>query len=547
MTTATHTLNTLAFDAQGLDALKIKAKTNPTDSIAAASKQVEGLFLGMVMKSMRAATMQDGPFESEQTRLYTSMLDQQLAQHMAKRGTGLAEVMTRQLSAATGTAGTTDGNRPAVPAEGTLPAGAAAAGASRNTPPGDFVSRMWSHAVEAAQSLGVKPQFIVGQAALESGWGKYEIRTADGQPSHNLFGIKAAGNWKGPSVEKTTIEYVNGVPIKMSDRFRVYGSYTEAFRDYASLLKDNARYSGVIGQNDARAFASGLQRGGYATDPAYADKLVSVINMTRDAAAPADMQSSTVLAQLTAPLSVPSLVRPPVLAPTIMPVTHAPAAPYVGGLVRVAYGAAAAGPITLREPAPPASLVQPPPVQPAATSATTTRQPENFVNRVWSHAVGAAQELGVQPQFLIGQAALETGWGKHETRTTDGQPSHNLFGIRAGADWNGPTVDRTVVTMRSGVAVKTIEKFRVYASYDEGFRDYAKFLRANTRYAGAAGQADARGYAQGLQRGGYATDPLYADKLVSVINSPPLRQAATHAIASATVGAARESQLVAQR
>jgi len=180
----------------------------------------------------------------------------------------------------------------------------------------------------------------------------------------------------------------------------------------------------------------------------------------------------------------------------------------------------------------------------AARAAATTaavppaRQPDEFVNRVWAHAVDAAQTLGVQPEFVVGQAALETGWGKHEIRTASGQPSHNLFAVKAGKDWNGPTVDKTVTTYVNGAAVKVVEKFRVYESYADGFRDYASRLRENTRYAGVTGQSEARGFARELQRSGHATDPAYADKLVSVINSPPIRQ---------VVAAERRPQVMAQR
>jgi flagellar protein FlgJ len=307
----------LAFDAQNLDQLRLQAKRDPKAAIGAAAKQFESVFLNMVLKSMREATPQDGMFDSEQTRLYTSLLDQQLAQHLANRGTGLSEVMARQLSN-----GLTDGVTPEplsaadpatlplnlsllapTPARGmpvvpenrepaaelpalpdipkvTAPPSAAASATPlpiANTR--DFVNRVWSHAVEAARSIGVKPQFMVGQAALESGWGKHEIRAADGSQTYNLFGVKAGRGWNGPVVEKTTTEYVNGVAQKTTAKFRVYESYAEAFRDYANLLQNNPRYSSVVGQaQDARGFASGLQRAGYATDPAYADKLVRVIN-----------------------------------------------------------------------------------------------------------------------------------------------------------------------------------------------------------------------------------------------------------------------------
>ncbi len=143
----------------------------------------------------------------------------------------------------------------------------------------DFVSRMWSHAVDAARSIGVRPQFMVGQAALETGWGKHEIRNADGSSTHNLFGIKAGSDWTGPVAEKTTTEYVNGVAQKTTAKFRVYGSYAESFADYAKLLQGSPRYSNVLSQaQNATGFARGLQKAGYATDPAYADKLIRVIN-----------------------------------------------------------------------------------------------------------------------------------------------------------------------------------------------------------------------------------------------------------------------------
>ena len=523
MPPAANTLHSLAVDTQGLDALRFKARNSPGESATAVSKQFEAMFLGMVMKGMRAATPQEGAFENEQTRLYTSMLDQQLAQHMAKRGTGLAEVMARQLAPSFA-----DGIKPGMSLPSTLPEMPAVsappvaasppasavrgatpvANSAASQPPGDFVKRVWAHAVDAAKSLGVQPQFIVGQAALESGWGKHEIRTADGQPSHNLFGIKASSNWKGPSVEKTTLEYVNGVAVKTSDRFRVYASYTESFRDYANLLRDNARYAGVIGQNDARGFAQGLQRGGYATDPAYAEKLVSIINSARDLAVPkAPAEAPAVFAAAAGDAPVPAPSRQYSMR-DYKPAVYVPDAASAGGLVRAAYQASGPAPA------------------PAAVAVNTAapQQAADFVGRVWPHAVQAAQALGLQPQFIVGQAALETGWGKYEIRDAAGQPSHNLFGIRAGSDWQGPTVEKTATAYVKGVATQVVEKYRVYASYSEGFNDYVALLRDNPRYAATARQADARGYAQGLQRAGYAADPAYADKLVRVINSPPIQQ-----------------------
>ena len=142
----------------------------------------------------------------------------------------------------------------------------------------EFVNRVWPHAVEASRSTGVPPQFLVAHSALESGWGRSEIRKADGSSSFNLFGIKAGKNWTGQTVEATTTEYVDGQPQQVVERFRAYGSYEEGFRDYANLLRSNARYSAVIGSQDGTEFARRLQQAGYATDPMYADKLSRIIN-----------------------------------------------------------------------------------------------------------------------------------------------------------------------------------------------------------------------------------------------------------------------------
>jgi flagellar protein FlgJ len=142
----------------------------------------------------------------------------------------------------------------------------------------EFVNRVWPHAVEASRSTGVPPQFLVAHSALESGWGRSEIRRADGSPSYNLFGIKAGKSWSGATADATTTEYVNGQPQQSVERFRAYGSYEEAFRDYANLLRNNARFSAVIGSQDGTEFAKRLQQAGYATDPMYADKLSRIIN-----------------------------------------------------------------------------------------------------------------------------------------------------------------------------------------------------------------------------------------------------------------------------
>jgi flagellar protein FlgJ len=286
----------LALDVQGVNQLRLDARQASPEALKAAAKQFEAVFMNMLLKSMRETTSQDGPFDSEQTRLYTSMLDQQLSQTLASRGIGLADVMVRQLSGALATQQPAEAPAAGLPlasaGEGGFdlsprplplqPAAAPTAARGSDAPAhvSAFVERMLPHAEAAGAVTGIPARFMVGQAALETGWGRSEIRGPDGQNSHNLFGIKAGGSWKGRSVDIVTTEYVNGKPQKQVESFRAYDSYADAFRDYADLLRANARYQNVIARgHDAVGFARGLQQAGYATDPDYAQKLLGVIRL----------------------------------------------------------------------------------------------------------------------------------------------------------------------------------------------------------------------------------------------------------------------------
>ena len=302
MTNQTELSQTLAIDSQGLGRLQRSARDNSPEAVKAVAAQFEALFLNMMLKSMREASGGEGGiFDNEQSRLYTSMLDQQMSQSMASRGVGLADVLVRQLSphSARTNLPAADGeetgknslqgamermleNRAAIRSSSSDKTEAVAAPSRSATEQAPhvraFQSRMEAHAEAASRTTGIPSKFILAQAALESGWGKREIVAADGTCSHNLFGIKATGNWKGKVVEVATTEYVDGVPQRKLQKFRAYDSYTDAFRDYAKLLSNNPRYQDVIAQGkDAVGFASQLQRAGYATDPNYAAKLTRII------------------------------------------------------------------------------------------------------------------------------------------------------------------------------------------------------------------------------------------------------------------------------
>jgi peptidoglycan hydrolase FlgJ len=298
---------TLASDVKGMGALRQQAKEGSPEALKGAAKQFEAMFLNMVMKSMRDATPQDGMMDSQQTKTFTAMLDQQTSQNLANKGVGLADVLVRQLTQAqsmqmqnmqalrlgdesplTGMDGTSplaaQRLQKALEAVGGTEAKAAltpeqeAARASQAPHVRAFQDKLGSHADEASKATGIPAKFMLGQAALESGWGRREIRGRDGANSHNLFGIKAGPEWKGKTVQAVTTEYVNGVAQRKVERFRAYDSYADSFKDYARLLSSNPRYEKVLASaGDAAKFAQGLQRAGYATDPNYAAKLTSII------------------------------------------------------------------------------------------------------------------------------------------------------------------------------------------------------------------------------------------------------------------------------
>ena len=285
--------NGLAYDTRSLDTLRARAASDPKAAVREAAKQFETLFMNELMKSMRATTLQSGMLDNAGTGMGTEMLDTQFAGQLAGRPGGLSEAIMKQLERQmglspgpiplTGSANNTPQPLSANPAATRIPQAGAAG----------FVQQHSQAASVAEAATGIPATFMVSQAALETGWGRKEIRHGDGTPAFNLFGIKAGGSWKGPVAEVSTTEYVNGQPRKVMARFRAYGSYAESFADYAKLMKGSPRYqaavAGAQGGDSLRtvarldpgaAFAQGLQKAGYATDPAYADKLTRVINTT---------------------------------------------------------------------------------------------------------------------------------------------------------------------------------------------------------------------------------------------------------------------------
>jgi len=341
----------LALDARALNDLRTAAKNNPREGLKAAAQQFEAYFMQMVMKSMRDATPQDGLFDSDQTQLYTSMLDQQMSQSLSAKGSmGFAKLIEAQLA--------------------------------RNLP-------------------------------AEDGTGALRLPGA------------------GASFPSSAVPASPASP----------------------------------------------------------------------AATPTAASGASPVAPATPAAPAASAVAPP---PTVT--------------ANVA-GNAATGD------APPATAAEAIDALAALATDWDEQTPRDFVSRMWPHAVEAAKSLGVPPHFLVAHAALESGWGRHEPKRADGSPSFNLFGVKAGRRWEGSTVDAMTTEFINGVGTTSRERFRAYASYGESFRDYASLLRSNPRFVSVVGVTDGTEFARKLQQTGYATDPMYADKLARIIHGTTLRQA----------------------
>jgi len=274
--TAPGNINFFA-DFQGLASLKNDAKEKAPAALKEAARQFESLFTQMLLKSMREANKsfgEDSLFGSDQADMYQDMFDNQIAMQMSKgKGLGLADMLVRQLQGGVGA--TSQSQEP--------PATSRTQGPTPVAPSkDDFLRTMRPHAEQAAREIGVDPDALLAQAALETGWGRSVPCNAQGGCSFNLFGIKAGSQWSGATVNVPTLEFESGIPVRKVERFRAYDSPADSFRDYAALIRDSARYANVRGAGDnVEAFASALQQGGYATDPQYAQKIAAVADEVR--------------------------------------------------------------------------------------------------------------------------------------------------------------------------------------------------------------------------------------------------------------------------
>lgn len=309
-------------DFSTLADLKTKAQKDPDGALKDVAQQFESIFINMLLKNMRSTNeaIGSGLFSSAQTKQYQEMMDSQMSQSMAKSGgIGLSDALIRQYqtqqqaqisSPEAKRRGDTDFLNQVAKQDlvriqalahrastefiesvqqevkqknlsGSVDESAAVPSALSVvfSSPQEFVDNLWPHAQRAAEKLGVNPKAILAQAALETGWGKYPIAKEDGAASFNLFGIKADNRWQGDRAVVSTLEFRDGVAKRERAAFRAYDSFSQSFEDYANFLSSSERYKDAIDAgDDASMFAASLQKGGYATDPKYAEKIDNILS-----------------------------------------------------------------------------------------------------------------------------------------------------------------------------------------------------------------------------------------------------------------------------
>jgi flagellar protein FlgJ len=285
----------LYTDFSGLSRLRSEASQKSADANREVAQQFEALFLQLMLKSMRDASQMTESTDGEQTRFYQEMFDKQIALDLSRTNSiGLADTLEAQFNG-TGKASISrpvEGNSNFTSAlnrassfRSSMPdpmlAAHAVAGSSTWTPesPEDFTRELWPHAVEAAEQLGVAPEVLVAQSALETGWGQKIIQHQSGQSSCNLFGIKADHRWQGERVSVDTLEFRDGIAQRERADFRAYDSPAHAMQDYVDFIQSNPRYARALDNAaDAGSYLQELQRAGYSTDPEYASKIQAIIS-----------------------------------------------------------------------------------------------------------------------------------------------------------------------------------------------------------------------------------------------------------------------------
>lgn len=261
--------NTIYTDLSALNNLKQIARDDPNHALRKVAEQFEAIFMKMMLKSMRDASFGNPLFDSSQSEMYQDMFDNQISLSLSTgRSNGLADILVEQLgSSLLEKPLNNDASKIKYNSQHNI------------TDKQKFINLLKPYSEKAAKSLGTKPELLIAQAALETGWGKGIQHFPDGRNGFNLFNIKADENWQGPTTIKNTLEYKDGITERERTTFRAYSSYAESFNDYVGFIKENSRYHNALNNSsNVTGYIQALADSGYATDPKYAEKIIKIFN-----------------------------------------------------------------------------------------------------------------------------------------------------------------------------------------------------------------------------------------------------------------------------
>lgn len=280
---------------QGMDQLKALARKDDGQALKQVAQQFEAIFMQMMLKSMRDASMGDELFDSSEMDFYQELMDQQVSMQLSQtegRGLGLADVIMRQLSAAPsgldkptmlgmqqammrGQVSAISDSAPIKTQQ--LEPASELSSASESSSAGEFVRSLWPLAESAAGQLGLPPGILIAQAAVETAWGRNVIQNEKHGSSFNLFNIKADSLWQGASSTQATTAFENGMALKRWDPYRVYDSFADSFQDYVSVIQANPVYAPALSHDgNPYHYIKQLHRSGYASDPEYSNKIIEI-------------------------------------------------------------------------------------------------------------------------------------------------------------------------------------------------------------------------------------------------------------------------------
>ncbi len=300
------------FDISALSQLKGNGEDKKDETIKVVAQQLESVFLELVLKTMNEAnsSIKSDIFDRDNEEFYQDMFNQQLSLSLSKSGgIGLADVIVKQLRKHAENILPVDQTRVAEliqkgnqqpnrlpesdslqngekrviepvlqfnPTEINEPISNPDVSSSRLESIKEFIETLLPYAEKAASVIGIDPKLLLAQSALETGWGKHIIEHKDGISSHNLFGVKSHGKWSGESVNAKTLEYENNESEVIEASFKSYKSYMDSFVDYINILKSKRYEKALDNVEDPKSFLTELHQAGYATDPNYVDKILTI-------------------------------------------------------------------------------------------------------------------------------------------------------------------------------------------------------------------------------------------------------------------------------